>query len=85
MEIILAVVVAIVAGAVVGHLFGKRGVASAEQKCDALQDEVVALQVERGELTSDKKHLEQLLEAEKERASKLAELVAKLEEQLKTM
>ena len=68
MEIILAVVVAIVAGAVVGYLFGKRGVASAEQKCDALQDEVVALQVERGELTSDKKHLEQLLEAEKERA-----------------
>ena len=68
MEIILAVVVAIVAGAVVGYLFGKRGVASAEQKRDALQDEVVALQVERGELTSDKKHLEQLLEAEKERA-----------------
>lgn len=64
----MAVVVAIVAGAVVGYLFGKRGVASAEQKCDALQDEVVALQVERGELTSDKKHLEQLLEAEKERA-----------------
>ena len=57
----MAVVVAIVAGAVVGYLFGKRGVASAEQKCDALQ-------VERGELTSDKKHLEQLLEAEKERA-----------------
>ena len=68
MEIILAVVVAIVAGAVVGYLFGKRGVASAEQKRDALQDEVVALQVERGELTSDKKHMEQLLEAEKERA-----------------
>ena len=68
MEIILAVVVAIVAGAVVGYLFGKRGVVSAEQKRDALQDEVVALQVERGELTSDKKHLEQLLEAEKERA-----------------
>ena len=68
MEIILAVVVAIVAGAVVGYLFGKRGVASAEQKRDALQDEVGALQVERGELTSDKKHLEQLLEAEKERA-----------------
>ena len=68
MEIVLAVVVAIVAGAVVGYLFGKRGVASAEQKRDALQDEVVALQVERGELTSDKKHLEQLLETEKERA-----------------
>lgn len=68
MEIILAVVIAIVAGAVAGYIFGKRGVVSAEQKRDALQDEVVALQVERGELVSDKKHLEQLLEAEKLRA-----------------
>ena len=60
MEIILAVVIAIVAGAVAGYLFGKRGVVSAEQKRDALQDEVVALQVERGELMADKKHLAEL-------------------------
>ena len=69
MEIVLVVVIAIVAGAVAGYLFGKRGVVSAEQKRDALQDEVVALQVERGELMADKKHLAELLAAEKERAN----------------
>ena len=68
MEIILAAVIAIVVGAIVGYLLGKREVASAEQECDALQEEVVALQVERGELTADKKHLMELLASEKERA-----------------
>ena len=75
MEIILAVVVAIVVGAIAGYLFGKRGVVVAEQKNSVLQDEIMAyqreitaLQVERGALQSDKKHLLELLEAEKERA-----------------
>lgn len=73
--ILLAVVCSLLVGAVAGYLFGKRGVTSAEQRCDALQDEITAkqseitaLQVERGALQSDKRHLEELLEAEKMRA-----------------
>lgn len=76
MEIIMLVIVcSLVVGVIAGYLFGKRGVTAAEQRCDALQDNITvlqqdktALQIERGSLQSDKAHLQELLDAEKQRA-----------------
>ena len=68
MEIILAVICALIVGAIAGYMFGKRGVVAAEQRSVALQDEVTQLQVERSALQTDKKHLSELLEAERLRA-----------------
>lgn len=73
--ILLTVLCSLIVGAVAGYLFGKRGVAAAEQSAAALRDElaaqqseITALQVERGALQSDKRHLQELLDAEKVRA-----------------
>ena len=57
MEIILAVICALIVGAIAGYMFGKRGVVAAEQRSVALQDEVTQLQVERSALQTDKKPL----------------------------
>ncbi len=77
MEIILLVVIcSLIVGVIAGYMFGKRGVAAAEQRCDALQDSITtlqedktALQVERSVLQSDKAHLKDMLDAEKQRAA----------------
>lgn len=70
MEILLlSIICALIVGAIAGFIFGKRGTTAAEQRNDALQQQLTELQVKRGSLQVENRLLAERINAEKERAA----------------
>ena len=75
MEIILAILCAIAVGVIAGYLFGKRGVAQAEQRAAALQEQILTLSQLKAALDKEVTMLkEQLDEQSRRAAAELAQL-----------
>ena len=75
MEIILAILCAIAVGVIAGYLFGKRGVAQAEQRAAALQEQILTLSQLKAALDKEVTMLkEQLDEQSRRTAAELAQL-----------
>ena len=73
--IILAAALALIAGIVAGYLFGKRGVAQAEQRAAALQEQILALSQLKAALDKEVAMLKEQLEEQSRRAAaELAQL-----------
>ena len=75
MEITLAILCAIAVGVIAGYLFGKRGVAQAEQRAAALQEQILTLSQLKAALDKEVTMLkEQLDEQSRRAAAELAQL-----------
>ena len=73
--IILAAALALIAGIVAGYLLGKRGVAQAEQRAAALQEQILALSQLKAALDKEVAMLKEQLEEQSRRAAaELAQL-----------
>lgn len=67
--IILAAALALIAGIVAGYLLGKRGVAQAEQRAAALQEQILALSQLKAALDKEVAMLKEQLEEQSRRAA----------------
>lgn len=65
MEILLAIVGGVLAGVIVGYLVGRRAAKPFEQRAAEQQQQITALQVEKGVLQADNRNLAEQIERER--------------------